>query len=171
MASTENQKNCLVKLLNNCLEMVWVLSCISQGWQLLQYNTNISRNDKCIQDLFFLDIFCLQKSTHECHVRTSLCQDKLFYGTRNSFFHDRRTACFFSSAKVKDKIPLIENMLEKVNEMIIGGGMAYTFLKVLNNMEVSSYNIPSLELAGLIVYCHFLGCTPAPSIYWYLRSS
>lgn len=39
-------------------------------------------------------------------------------------------------AKVKDKIQLINNMLDKVNEMIIGGGMAFTFLKVLNNMEV-----------------------------------
>ena len=27
--------------------------------------------------------------------------------------------------------------MEKVNEMIIVGGMAFTFLKVLNNMEVS----------------------------------
>lgn len=27
-------------------------------------------------------------------------------------------------------------MLDKVDEMIIGGGMAFTFLKVLNNMEV-----------------------------------
>ena len=42
------------------------------------------------------------------------------------------------SAKVKDKIQLIENMLDKVNEMIIGGGMAYTFLKVLNGMKVST---------------------------------
>lgn len=40
-------------------------------------------------------------------------------------------------AKVADKILLIENLLEKVNEMIIGGGMAYTFTKVLSNMEVS----------------------------------
>lgn len=39
-------------------------------------------------------------------------------------------------AKVKDKIQLIENMLDKVNEMIIGGGMAFTFLKVLNNMQI-----------------------------------
>ena len=35
-----------------------------------------------------------------------------------------------------DKIQLIESMLDKVNEMIVGGGMAFTFLKVLNNMEV-----------------------------------
>ena len=45
--------------------------------------------------------------------------------------------CFHSSAKVADKIQLIENMLDKVDEMIIGGGMAFTFLKVLENMEVS----------------------------------
>jgi len=44
--------------------------------------------------------------------------------------------CMFFRAKVADKIQLIENMLDKVNEMIIGGGMAFTFLKVLNNMEV-----------------------------------
>lgn len=46
--------------------------------------------------------------------------------------------CFwlFFRAKVKDKIQLINNMLDKVDEMIIGGGMAFTFLKVLNNMEV-----------------------------------
>lgn len=44
--------------------------------------------------------------------------------------------CLCFRAKVKDKIQLINNMLDKVDEMIIGGGMAFTFLKVLNNMEV-----------------------------------
>jgi len=32
-------------------------------------------------------------------------------------------------AKVSDKIAVIENMLDKVNSIIIGGGMAFTFLK------------------------------------------
>ncbi|HEY3328936.1 MAG TPA: phosphoglycerate kinase [Capsulimonadaceae bacterium] len=32
-------------------------------------------------------------------------------------------------AKVKDKIAVIENLLPKVDSLIIGGGMAYTFLK------------------------------------------
>lgn len=41
-------------------------------------------------------------------------------------------------AKVADKIQLIENLLDRVNEMIIGGGMAFTFLKVLNNMKIGS---------------------------------
>lgn len=41
-------------------------------------------------------------------------------------------------AKVADKILLIENLLDKVDEMIIGGGMAFTFLKVLNSMKIGS---------------------------------
>ncbi len=39
-------------------------------------------------------------------------------------------------AKLKEKIPLIYNMLDKVDEMILGGGISYTFLKRLHNMEI-----------------------------------
>jgi len=39
-------------------------------------------------------------------------------------------------AKVSDKIKLIEHMLDQVDEMIIGGGMAFTFKKVLNNVKI-----------------------------------
>jgi hypothetical protein len=42
-------------------------------------------------------------------------------------------------AKVSDKIKLIENMLDKVDEMIIGGGMAFTFKKVLDNVHVITF--------------------------------
>jgi|UniRef100_A0A7S0IU26 phosphoglycerate kinase len=41
-------------------------------------------------------------------------------------------------AKVSDKILLIKNLLDKVDKMIIGGGMAFTFLKVLHNMSIGS---------------------------------
>lgn len=41
-------------------------------------------------------------------------------------------------AKVADKIQLINNLLDKVDEMIIGGGMSYTFLKESQGMEVGS---------------------------------
>lgn len=40
-------------------------------------------------------------------------------------------------AKVSDKIPVIENMLDKANSIIIGGAMAYTFLKA-KGQEVGS---------------------------------
>lgn len=39
-------------------------------------------------------------------------------------------------AKVKDKIQLIMNLLDLVDEMIIGGGMAFTFNKVADGVEI-----------------------------------
>ncbi len=51
-------------------------------------------------------------------------------------------------AKVGDKIPVIENLLEKVDTMIIGGGMTYTFLKAQGkNIGKSILDEPSLEIA------------------------
>ena len=41
-------------------------------------------------------------------------------------------------AKISDKILVLENLLELVDEMIIGGGMAYTFLKVLKNVKIGN---------------------------------
>lgn len=40
-------------------------------------------------------------------------------------------------AKVKDKIPLITNLLDKIDEIIISGGACYTFLKK-NNVQIGS---------------------------------
>ncbi|CAL8583343.1 phosphoglycerate kinase [Xanthoria parietina] len=39
-------------------------------------------------------------------------------------------------AKVSDKIQLIDNLLTKVNSLIICGGMAYTFKKTLENVKI-----------------------------------
>lgn len=41
-------------------------------------------------------------------------------------------------AKISDKILVLENLLDLVDEMIIGGGMAYTFLKVLKNVKIGN---------------------------------
>merc|ERR1711990_548166 len=41
-------------------------------------------------------------------------------------------------AKVTDKIQLIFNLLDKVDKLIIGGGMAFTFLKVNDGMSIGS---------------------------------
>lgn len=40
-------------------------------------------------------------------------------------------------AKISDKLPVIENLLDKVNAICIGGGMAYTFLRA-KGIEVGS---------------------------------
>jgi len=50
----------------------------------------------------------------------------------------RPVLAILGGAKVSDKIQLIMNMLDKVNLMIIGGGMAYTFLKVNDGMSIGT---------------------------------
>ena len=42
---------------------------------------------------------------------------------------DRPLVAILGGAKVSDKLNVINNLLEKVDTLIIGGGMAYTFLK------------------------------------------
>ena len=51
------------------------------------------------------------------------------------------------SAKVQDKIQLIHNMLDKVDDMIIGGGMAYTFAKMVQGMEVCWMGMKGKEVS------------------------
>ncbi len=48
----------------------------------------------------------------------------------------RPLLAILGGAKVADKIQLISNLLDKADEIIIGGGMAYTFLKVRDNMAI-----------------------------------
>jgi len=44
-------------------------------------------------------------------------------------YPDHPFVAVIGGAKVSDKIAVIENLLEKVDTLIIGGGMAYTFLR------------------------------------------
>ena len=48
----------------------------------------------------------------------------------------RPLLAILGGAKIADKIPLITNLIEKADAIIIGGGMAYTFKKVLDGMEI-----------------------------------
>lgn len=48
----------------------------------------------------------------------------------------RPLAMILGGAKVRDKLPLILNMIEMSDEIIIGGGMSYTFNKVLKGMKI-----------------------------------
>jgi len=48
----------------------------------------------------------------------------------------RPLLAILGGAKIADKIPLIRNLIDKADEIIIGGGMAYTFKKVMNGMEI-----------------------------------
>ena len=60
----------------------------------------------------------------------------------------RPFVAIMGGAKVGDKIPVIENLLKKVDTLIIGGGMSYTFYKA-EGLEIgtSILDKDSLELA------------------------
>lgn len=55
-------------------------------------------------------------------------------------------------AKISDKILIIENLLDKVNNLIIGGGMAYTFFKAMGgNIGNSLVEADKLDLAKELI--------------------
>ena len=51
---------------------------------------------------------------------------------------DRPLLAILGGAKIADKIPLIKNLLDKADKIIIGGGMAYTFHKVLRGTPIGA---------------------------------
>jgi phosphoglycerate kinase len=61
----------------------------------------------------------------------------------------RAFVAVLGGAKAKDKIPVIRNLLNKVNAILIGGGMAYTFLKA-QGVEVGKSLVQEdqVKLAG-----------------------
>jgi len=74
----------------------------------------------------------------ETRVAGFLMEKELKYFEKVLEKPDRPFLAILGGAKVADKIQLINNILDKVNELIIGGGMAFTFLKVINNIEIGS---------------------------------
>ena len=64
----------------------------------------------------------------------------------------RPFVAILGGAKVSDKIGVIKNLLNKVDMLIIGGGMAYTFLKAQgNSIGTSICEDDKLELANELV--------------------
>ena len=50
----------------------------------------------------------------------------------------RPLLAILGGAKIADKIPLIRSLLDKADDIIIGGGMAYTFRKIIDGMEIGN---------------------------------
>jgi len=95
-------------------------------------------------DLYVNDAFGTAHRAHSSMVGVDLPQKAagfLMEKELNAFAavveHPQRPLlAILGGAKIADKIPLITNLIEKADEIIIGGGMAYTFKKVLDGMEI-----------------------------------
>jgi phosphoglycerate kinase len=92
-------------------------------------------------DVYVNDAF---GTAHRAHASTAVIAD--FFDEKSRMFgylinseieamdkvlhhSDRPMTAIMGGAKVSDKIQVIENLLDKVDNLIIGGGMTYTFIK------------------------------------------
>jgi phosphoglycerate kinase len=97
-------------------------------------------------DVYVNDAFGTAHRAHSSMVGVNLPQKAagfLMEAELNAFAavleHPKRPLlAILGGAKIADKIPLINNLLEKANEIIIGGGMAFTFKKELEGMEIGN---------------------------------
>ena len=65
---------------------------------------------------------------------------------------DHPFVAILGGAKVADKLPVIENLLDKVDTILIGGGMAYTFIKAIGgNVGMSIVDNTKIDLANEIL--------------------
>jgi len=94
-------------------------------------------------DVFVNDAFGTAHRAHSSMVGVNLprasgflMKKELDYFAKVLESPKRPLLAILGGAKVSDKIKLIHNMLDKVNEIIIGGGMAFTFKKVLNSVKI-----------------------------------
>lgn len=64
----------------------------------------------------------------------------------------RPFTAIMGGAKISDKISIIEKMLDKIDNLLIGGGMSYTFFKALGgNVGKSLVEEDKLELAAMLI--------------------
>ncbi len=97
-------------------------------------------------DVYLNDAFGTMHRAHSSIVGVNLpvraagllVKKELDYFSKALEAPQRPFLAILGGAKVADKIKLIENMLDKVDEMIIGGGMAFTLLSVQYNVQVKS---------------------------------
>jgi phosphoglycerate kinase len=95
-------------------------------------------------DLYINDAFGTAHRAHSSVVGIKLSQraagflmkKELEYFAKALENPERPFLAILGGSKVSDKIQLIDNLLDKVNSLIICGGMVFTFKKVLENVSV-----------------------------------
>jgi phosphoglycerate kinase len=93
------------------------------------------------------DYFPVEKRMFGFLINSELAaMDKVLHDAKKPF------TAIMGGAKVSDKIQLIENLLNRVDNLIIGGGMTYTFVKAMGGkIGKSLCEEDKLDLALLII--------------------
>lgn len=99
-----------------------------------------------LADVYVNDAFGTAHRAHSSMVGINLkdCASGFLMKKELDFFAkalenpERPFLAILGGAKVSDKIQLIENMLDKVNKLIICGGMAFTFKKTIENVNIGN---------------------------------
>ncbi|KAK2783545.1 phosphoglycerate kinase [Emmonsiellopsis sp. PD_33] len=97
-------------------------------------------------DIYINDAFGTAHRAHSSMVGVDLPQKaagflvkkELEYFAKALENPERPFLAILGGSKVSDKIQLIDNLLDKVNTLIICGAMAFTFKKVLDNVKIGS---------------------------------
>lgn len=99
-----------------------------------------------LADVYVNDAFGTAHRAHSSVVGIELPQraagflvsKELTYFAKALEHPERPFLAILGGAKVSDKIQLIDNLIPKVNAIIIGGGMAFTFKKTLENVKIGN---------------------------------
>lgn len=112
-------------------------------------------------DIYINDAFGTAHRAHSSMVGVELPQKaagflvkkELEYFAKALENPQRPFLAILGGAKVSDKIQLIENLISKVNSLIITGAMAFTFKKTLENIKIgnSLFDEPGSLIVGDIV--------------------
>ena len=124
-------------------------------------DTEFARALASLGELFVMDAFAV---AHRAHASTvgiprylpsvagHLVQREVEMMGRALESPARPLGAILGGAKVNDKITVLENLLDRVDRLFIGGGMAVTFLKSLgHSMGKSSVEEDKLGLAALLL--------------------
>lgn len=112
-------------------------------------------------DVFINDAFGTAHRAHSSMVGVDLPQKasgflmkkELDYFAQALESPKRPFLAILGGAKVSDKIQLIDNLLDKVNMLIVCGGMAFTFKKTLENVSIGDSLFDkdgATKVAGLV---------------------
>lgn len=112
-------------------------------------------------DIYINDAFGTAHRAHSSMVGVDLPQKasgflvkkELEYFAKALESPQRPFLAILGGSKVSDKIQLIDNLLPKVNSLIITGGMAFTFKKTLEGVKIgnSLFDQPGSEIVGKIM--------------------